>query len=136
MPFPSFSRNFQFHRRDSNFLRNVSAAKGPFTLNQGWLVIFVSRGYTSHSTLERKINRLQQERKILTDALKEWYDEVGQHKLLSMSMIYDQAKLLSEKMGLATIDKPRAFVDGFMRHGNIRISDTPYAKARFHIHLS
>ena len=75
-----------------------------------------------------KINRLQQERKILTDALKEWYDEVGQHKLLSLSMIYDQAKLLSEKMGLATIDKPRAFVDGFMRHGNIRISDTPYAK--------
>ena len=70
----------------------------------------------------------------MTDSLKEWYDEVGKHKLLSMSMIYDQAKLLAEKMNLATIDKPRAFVDGFMRHGNIRISDTPYAKARFHIH--
>ena len=79
-----------------------------------------SDNFTDHEPIAKK------ERRVLSEIFMNWFDEAGTNKMLTMSMLYARAQELANELGLTSIDKPRAFVDGFMRTHEVRISDTPY----------
>lgn len=76
--------------------------------------------FTDHEPIAKK------ERRVLSEIFMNWFNEVGTNKMLTMSMLYERAQVLANELAMTTIDKPRAFVDGFMRTHDVRISDTPY----------
>ena len=101
----------------------------------GFIYLPITENSVRHTLQSENIRLLEQdhqppnrqERKQLNELMLKWFEDTGKTKMMTMSMIYEQAQVYAAKVGLKTISKSRAFVDNFMRTNDIRISDTPYA---------